>query len=155
MSAKERFMKKLQDSQARSGPFNSKSEADIAEFRVRMAQLQEEVENWLAGTGIAAETITVSLIELLAGPESFSMPGFTLRYENKTIRFAPIFLYGQGVTGCVEVSLQYNGAATPLQRLFMRSGNDTGWTCAKPGGLSRTTFSENAFFEMIEALLAE
>ena len=79
MSAKERFLRKLQDSQARSGPFNRKSEADIAEFRTRINQLQEEVESWLAGAGISVESISVPLIELLAGPESFSMPGFTLR----------------------------------------------------------------------------
>ncbi|MBB1199804.1 hypothetical protein EGM70_05750 [Enterobacteriaceae bacterium 89] len=155
MSAKDRFLQKLQDNKARNGPFASKHEADIAEFRTRMAQLQEEVEQWLTGTGISVEGTSVSLVELLAGSETFSVPGFTLRYENRTIRFAPVFLYGQGVTGCVEVSLLKSGKVMPLQRLFMRSESHSSWTCSAPDSLSRTSFSEDAFFAMIEELVAE
>lgn len=155
MSAKARFLQKLQDSQIRNGLPENKSQADIAEFRKRMSQLQEKMEVWLVDTGIQTVSTKTSLIELLAGGKAFDIPGIHLRYENRTVKFSPVFLYGQGVTGCVEVSLSSASSVTPLCRLFMRSSESTDWTCS-PSGLStapRRMFGEDAFFDMVEGLL--
>ena len=122
MSAKERFLKKLQDSQPRTGSFENKGQADIAEFRQRITLLQENIEEWLEGTGIRVESTTVSLVECLIGGKSFSIPGIRLTYEDSQVTFTPVFLYGQGVTGCVETSLCTQGRVTVLCRLFMRAG---------------------------------
>jgi hypothetical protein len=98
MSAKARFMKKLQE-QPRSRVFDSKSQADIAEFCERMNQLQETMESWLSGTGINIETMPVSVLDAFAGNHSFTVPAIALRYGNRMVKFTPVFLYGQGVTG--------------------------------------------------------
>lgn len=156
MSAKERFLKKLQDKQPGRTVFENKGQADIAEFQQQMTQLQENIETWLTDTGIQTESISVSLVEFLIGGKAFNIPGIHLRYENRMVKFTPAFLYGQGVTGCVEVSLCAEGAPVPLCRLFMRSAERNHWTW-RPAGWSTQpgeTFSEEIFFNMIEGLLS-
>ena len=155
MSAKERFLKKLQDAQPLCGALENKGQADIAEFRLRMSQLQETMEAWLDGTGIRIESTAVSLVECLIGGRVFSVPGIQLHYENRRVSFTPAFLYGQGVTGCVDVSLCTEGSVNPLCRLFMRTGENRDWTW-RPAGNSTSpggAFSEDAFFGMVESLL--
>lgn len=156
MSAKMQFLNKLQASHSSSGAFANRSQADIAAFRQRMAQLQTQMAEWLAGTGLKPESATVSLTDLLAGECAFDIPAVTLRHENRRITFTPLFLYGHGVTGCVEARLYADGKITPLGRLFMRAGQATGWTCSGCGAPSRPerAFDEEAFFGMAEALLS-
>ena len=67
MSAKERFLKKLQDSHPHSGSFDNKGQADIAEFRQRMSELQENMQEWLTDTGIRVESTSVSLRTAASG----------------------------------------------------------------------------------------
>ena len=155
MSAKERFLKKLQDSQPRNGSFENKGQADIAEFRQRISLLQENMEEWLAGSGIRIESTSVSLIECLIGGKSFSVPGIRLLYGDRQVKFTPVYLYGQGVTGCLETSLGVQGSITILCRLFMRAGENKGWTWrpANPFSGPERTFGEEPFFELIEGLI--
>lgn len=157
MSAKARFLKKLQDQQPHPRTFDSKSEADIAEFGIRMERLQESMEGWLAETGIQIESLPVSVLDLFAGGSSFTVPGLVLRYENRLIKFTPVFLYGQGVTGGVEVTLSSDGLVMPLYRLFMRSSEEANWSYSVYGGVAthRKAFSEEVFFEMIAHLLPD
>ncbi|MNG62909.1 hypothetical protein D3C79_211200 [compost metagenome] len=155
MTARKHFLKKLQAQQSSGHSFTSRSQADIAAFRQGMAQLQENMVGWLADTGLQPENSRVSLSDLLVEAGAFDVPGITLRYENRTIKFTPLFLYGHGVTGCVEVGLYAEGKVAPLGRLFMRAGHNTHWTCARPETLSRPehAFDEDAFFGMLESLL--
>lgn len=157
MSAKARFLKKLQDQQPRSRSFDTKSQADIDEFRQRMHQLQEMMESWLAETGIEVEAQPVSVVDSFAGSSAFSLSCIVLCYEKRLVKFTPVFLYGQGVTGGVEVTLCCEGKITPLYRLFMRSSGDVGWSYSKYGDVAapRAAFSEDAFFEMIGCLLPD
>ncbi len=65
MSAKMQFLTKLQ---ARKEPLRvskNRNQADIAEFRLRMEQLQEQISGWLAGTGVTPELSDVLLSDLL------------------------------------------------------------------------------------------
>lgn len=155
MTAKARFLKKLLDQLPRSATFNTRAEADIAAFRQRISQLQETMEIWLAGTEIRTETTNTSLVELLVSSSAFSVPGITLHYPQRSIRFTPIFLYGQGVTGCIEASLCTAGGIRPLYRLFMRSETENDWTWRPAGTLSGkpARFDEDAFFTLIASLL--
>lgn len=155
MSAKSRFMNKLQDQKARDS--DNRAEADIAAFRLRINQLQETMETWLAGTEIRITTFSTSLVEFLIGGGTFAVPGIELRYQQRSLRFTPIFLYGQGVTGCVEVSLCLAGANQPLYRLFMRKGSLDAWSWLPVRRLSRQSslFDEEAFFTMLEPLLPD
>lgn len=157
MSAKARFLKKLQDQQPHPRSFDSKSEADIDEFGNRMERLQEAMEGWLAETGIQIESLPVTVLDLYAGGSSFSVPGLVLHYGNRQVKFTPVFLYGQGVTGGVEVSLCTEGHITTLYRLFMRSSDDTHWSYSVYGGMAspRGAFNEDAFFDMIGQLLPD
>ncbi|EOZ6411915.1 hypothetical protein ACQUXI_000971 [Cronobacter turicensis] len=157
MSAKARFLKKLQDQHPRSAAFDTKAEADIAAFRQRISQLQESMETWLAGTEVRTEATVTSLVDLLTGGSAFSVPGITLHYAQRSIRFTPIFLYGQGITGCIEVCLTIDGSVRPLYRLFMRRGEQDEWTWC-PAGAQKgnpARFDEETFFTMIAPLLPE
>jgi hypothetical protein len=74
MSAKARFLKKLQEQHPRSVAFDTKAEADIATFRQRISQLQESMETWLNGTEIRTEATTTSLIEFLIAQDAQRTP---------------------------------------------------------------------------------
>lgn len=156
MSVKSHFLKKLQARQLAPASFTSKTQADIAEFRLRITQLQEQMDAWLSGTGLNAETFTASVTDLLVEGRAFEISGIALRYDGRTVEFTPIFLYGQGVTGCVEATFHTGGHVTSLGRLFMRSGTVNDWTFTPPGALSHLGqgFDENTFFGLILALLS-
>jgi hypothetical protein len=121
MSVKSQFLKKLQASTTCTCSCISKSQADIAEFRQRMAQLQEQMDAWLTDTGLNVEPLTVSVPDLLVEGGAFDISGIVLRYDNRAVNFMPIFLYGQGVAGCVEVT-------------FFRSTGDFSRTPVHAGG---------------------
>jgi hypothetical protein len=120
-----------------------------------MAQLQEQMDAWLEGAGLNVETFTVSVTDLLVEGGVFDISGIILRYEDRAVKFMPVFLYAQGVTGCVEVTLHIGGRSTSLGRLFMRTGKMNDWTFTPPGTLSRPgrIFDEGTFFNLILALL--
>ncbi|MDI9768060.1 hypothetical protein QM327_16020 [Pantoea dispersa] len=157
MLAKAQFLKKLQDQHPRSTAYNTKAEADIAAFRQRISLLHESMGEWLAGTEIRTEATATSLIEFLIGGRVFSVPGINLHYLQRSIRFTPIFLYGQGVTGCIKVCLHADKDIRPLYRLFMRSGEQDDWSWCLAGAQSGNyiRLDEEAFFTMIALLLPE
>ncbi|EBH6783560.1 TPA_asm: hypothetical protein G0D46_22955 [Salmonella enterica subsp. enterica serovar Java] len=155
MSIKSQFLEKLQARQSAPASSVGKSQTDIAEFRLRMAQLKEQVDAWLVGTGLNVETLSTSVMDLLVEGGAFEIDALVLRIDDRSVKFVPVFLYGQGVTGCVEVNFHNGGLVTPLGRLFMRSGTVKNWTFVPPGVLSRPGqgFDESTFFGLILALL--
>ena len=154
-SAKMQFMTKLRTHESAPRAFESRIQADVAAFTQRMAQLQSSMSAWLEGTGIDIEATDGQFTDLLAGPERLRVPGILLRYRERAIAFAPLFLYGHGVTGCVEVGLRAEGKNIPLRRLFMRSGTQNGWVCTRNSSVSASPipFDEEAFFAMLSPLL--
>lgn len=155
MSVKSQFLEKLQTRQSATASSVSKTQADIAEFRLRMAQLKEQMDAWLVDTGLNVETLNTPVTDLLVESGAFDIAGIVLRYENRSVKFMPIFLYGQSVTGCVEVTFHKGGLVNSLGRLFMRSGSVSDWTFVPPGALSRPGqgLDESTFFNVIFALL--
>ncbi|HIE4239686.1 TPA: hypothetical protein ACXM6N_003105 [Serratia marcescens] len=155
MSVKSQFLKKLQARQSAPASFASKTQADIAEFRLRITQLQELMDTWLVDTGLTVEAFTVSVTDLLVEGGAFDISGIVLRVDDRAVKFVPVFLYGQGVTGCVEATFHDGGHVTSLGRLFMRSGTVNKWTFNLPGALSPPGqgFDENTFFGLILSLL--
>lgn len=155
MSVKSQFFKKLQARQPAPVSFTSKTQADIAEFRLRMEHIREQMSGWLAGTGLETGMFTVSVTDLLVEGGAFDISGIILRVDDRTVKFVPVFLYGQSVTGCVEATFHDGEHLTPLGRLFMRSGTVNDWTFAPPGALTRAenSFNENTFFGLILSLL--
>ncbi|QMR43055.1 hypothetical protein [Klebsiella aerogenes] len=155
MSAKARFLQKLQDAQPSANNYATKGLADMAEFRQRLGELRENIETWLAGTGIRIADVQCTLTEILISSAAFPITCFALHYENRIVKFTPVFLYGQGVTGCVEVTLVGGGKSSVLCRLFMRSAERSDWSYAfinKSAG-QRSSFGEDAFFAVLDALL--
>lgn len=149
------FLEKLLARQSAPVSSVSKTQADIAEFRLRMAQLQEHMDAWLVGTGLNVETLSTSVTDLLVEGRVFDIATLVLRIDDRSVKFVPTFLYGQGVTGCVEATFHNGGLVTPLGRLFMRSGMVNNWTFIPPGVLSSPGqgFDESTFFGLILALL--
>ena len=156
MSVKSLFLKKLQARQPAPVSFISKTQADIAAFRQRMAQLQDQMDAWLADTGLNVEAGSTSVTDLLVEDGIFDITCLVLRYDQRTVTFMPVFLYGQGVTGCVEATFQKEGQVTPLGRLFMRSGALQDWTFTPPDAPPRVgqAFDESTFFSLILGLLS-
>lgn len=155
MSVKSQFLEKLQTRQSAPASSVSKTQADIAEFRLRMAQLQEQMDTWLASTGLNVETYNTPVTDLLVEGGAFDIVALVLRIHDRSVKYVPSFLYGQGVTGCVEVTFHNGGLVTPLGRLFMRPGTMNNWTYIPPGVLSRPGqgFDESTFFGLILVLL--
>ena len=83
MSVKSQFLKKLQARQPVPVAFTSKTQADIAAFRQRMAQLQEQMDAWLTGTGLNVESFTASVTDLLVEGGAFDIPGIVLQYDHR------------------------------------------------------------------------
>ncbi len=92
MSAKSQFLNKLQARQPVSVPVTTKSQADIAGFRLGMTQLQEQMDAWLEGTRLNVETLSVSVTDLLVEGGAFEIAGIILRYEDRCVKFMPVFL---------------------------------------------------------------
>lgn len=155
MSVKSQFLEKLQTRQSGPASSVSKTQADIAEFRLRMAQLQEQMDVWLEGTGLSVEAYSTSVTDLLVENGTFEISALVLRIDDRSVKFVPAFLYGQGVTGCVEATFPNGRLVTSLGRLFMRSGTMNNWTFVPPGALSPSGqgFDESTFFGLILALL--
>ncbi|AKM47764.1 Histidine kinase [Edwardsiella anguillarum] len=155
MSVKSQFLKKLHARQPTPVSFTSRTQADIAEFRLRMTQLQEQMDAWLVGTGLNVETVSTSVTDLLVEGRAFEIAALALSIDDRSVKFVPAFLYGQGVTGCVEATFHDGGPVTPLGRLFMRSGTVNKWAFTPPGALSPSGqgFDESIFFSLILALL--
>lgn len=148
-------MEKLQTRQSAPVSSVSKTQADIAEFRLRMAPLQEQMYAWLVGTGLNVDTVCTSVTNLLEEGGSFEIVALVLSIDERSVKFVPAFLYGQGVTGGVEATFHNGGFVTSLGRLFMRSGTVNNWTFVPSGALSLTKqgFDESTFFGLILALL--
>jgi len=155
MSVKSRFLEKLQTRQSAPASSVSRSQADIAEFCLRMAQLQAQMNAWLVGTGLNMEMVRTSVTDLLVEGKVFDIGALVLRIDDRSVKFVPAFLYGQGVTGCVEATFHDGGRVTPLGRLFMRSGTVKKWTFTPPGALSVSGqgFDESTFFDLILVLI--
>lgn len=155
MSVKSQFLDKLQARQSAPASSVSKSQADIAEFCLRMTQLKEQMDVWLEGTGLNVEAYSTSVTDLLVENGTFEITALVLRIDDRSVKFLPAFLYGQGVTGCVEVTFHDGRYTTSLGRLFMRSGRVNNWTFTPSGALcpSGQGFDESTFFGLILALL--
>ncbi|MCG7803666.1 hypothetical protein PO379_07020 [Enterobacter asburiae] len=155
MSVKSQFLDKLQARQSAPASSVSKSQADIAEFCLRMTQLKEQMDVWLEGTGLNVEAYSTSVTDLLVENGTFEITALVLRIDDRSVKFVPAFLYGQGVTGCVEATFHDGRYTTSLGRLFMRSGRVNNWTFTPSGALcpSGQGFDESTFFGLILALL--
>ncbi|EAT8924029.1 hypothetical protein SR02_003222 [Salmonella enterica subsp. arizonae] len=155
MSVKSQFLEKLQARRSAPASSVSKTKADITEFRLRITQLQEQMDAWLVDTGLNVEAFAVSVTDLLVEGGAFDLSGIVLRVDDRAVKFMPVFLYGQGVTGCMEVTFHDGENLTPLGRLFMQSGIVNNWTFAPSGALScpGQCFDESTFFSLILSLL--
>ena len=98
----------------------------------------------------------IYVLDLLVEGGAFDISGIVLRYGNRAVKFMPIFLYGQGVAGCVEVTFFSGYSAISQGRLFMRVGSVYDWIFTPPdtSPQSGKLFDEGVFFDLILALLS-
>lgn len=75
MSVKSQFLEKLQTRQHAPASSVNKTQTDIAEFRLRMTQLQEQMDAWLVDTGLNVEPFTASVTDLLVKGGPFEIAG--------------------------------------------------------------------------------
>lgn len=101
MSVKSQFLEKLQARQPAPASSLNKIQADITEFRLRMTQLQEQMDAWLEGTGLSVEVYSTSVTDLLVENGTFEITALVLRIDDRSVKFVPVFLYAQSVTGGV------------------------------------------------------
>lgn len=157
MSIKSQFLKKLQARQPAPALPCSKSQMDIAEFRLRMERLQTQMDEWLTGTGLNVEPLAASVSDLMVEGGAFEISGIVLRYDSRSVKFMPVFLYGQGVAGCVEIIFCSGKNVISQGRLFMRVRGVSNWTYTPPDTSPQSgqlqLFDEGIFFGLILALL--
>lgn len=155
MSAKSQFLQQLRERQSVPEHFSGNSQADIALFHLRMDLLYQQMDGWLSESGLIPETQTVLVSDLLADSRAFELPAISVSYQQRIVRFTPLFLYGQGVTGCTEVTLHAEGVMTSLGRLFMRTSSPGGWVFNPQSTPTRSgvIFDEEGFFRLIACLL--
>ncbi|MGL4200210.1 MAG: hypothetical protein ACRDAL_09070 [Plesiomonas shigelloides] len=94
------------------------------------------MDEWLVDTGLNVETVSTSVTGRLVEERVFDIAGIVLRVDDRAVKFVPVFLYGQGVTGCVEVIFHNGAQVAALGRLFMRSGTVSDWSFIPLGALS-------------------
>ncbi len=87
---------------------------------------------WRVDTGLSVEAFTAPVTDLLVEGGAFDISGIVLRVDNRAVKFVPVFLYGQGMTGCMEVTFNDGRNLTSLGRLFMRSGTANNWIFTPP-----------------------
>ncbi|MBT2092358.1 type VI secretion system lipoprotein TssJ [Enterobacter bugandensis] len=106
-------------------------------------------------TGLNVSTVSASVSDLLVEGGAFEISGIVLRYDGRAVKFMPIFLYGQGVAGCVEVTFCSGENVISQGQLFMRVGRGSDWIFTPPDTPSRSgqLFDEGIFFGLILALL--
>lgn len=70
----------------------------------QLTQLKEQMDVWLESTGLSVEAYSTSVTDLLVKNGTFEITALVLRIDDRSVKFVPAFLYGQGVTGCVEAT---------------------------------------------------
>lgn len=57
------------------------------------------MDAWLEGTGLSVEACSTSVRDLLVERGAYDITALVLRIDDRPVKFALAFLYGQGVTG--------------------------------------------------------
>ncbi|MFP2488072.1 hypothetical protein [Enterobacter ludwigii] len=81
------------------------------------------MDAWLESTGLNEGTLITSVTDLLVEYGALEITDIFLCVDDQSVKLTPVFLYGQGVTGCVEVTLHAEGCVISLGRLFIRAGH--------------------------------
>lgn len=100
-------------------------------------------------------SLNTTVTDLLVEGGKFDIATLVLRIDDRSVKFVPTFLYGQGVTRCVEATFHKRGLVTPLGRLFMRYGMVNKWTLLRQGlyPVMGRFLMKARFFGLILALL--
>ncbi|WP_299998707.1 hypothetical protein [uncultured Cedecea sp.] len=96
MSVKSQLLDKLHTRQSASASSVSKSKTDIAEFRLRMTQLQEPMDAWLVGTRLNMETVGTSVTDQLVEGGTFEIDALVFRIDDRPVKVVPTFFFVQG-----------------------------------------------------------
>lgn len=169
MSAKDAFLKKVQENKSNQEDLRSIVQAHRTSFRSAMFDLTKQVDHWLHGSGV--EVITAErnfhdeTIITLNGCEdlsSYSVAVCTMSNGTKTATIEPLGIHlRKGTKGWASLIIDAPNRAPRTQRFIMRLIDDGTWTIRnddvpstihEPLIKPETPLTEESFFQTISSL---
>ncbi|TBL63852.1 hypothetical protein [Hafnia paralvei] len=161
MSAKDGFLKKVQENNEAQQSNEERVKKDIQEFRSRVFSLAKQVEQWLHGTGIQVsigskrlhdETVSFAMGNSAHG--SYEVTTVQLQNNTKSARIEPEWLYGLGLKGSVELVIDTPNRSPRQQKFSLCMGPNESWLISRDGQRKNEgeTLTEETFFSSIESL---
>lgn len=169
MSAKDVFLKKVQENNNSQASRIERAKEDIKTFRTRMKDLVNQVDEWLKGSGVEVTIIENehhdSSIAIMAGDSSnlgrYPVSSIRLKNGTKTASITPIAIYGYAAAGRATLTLENpNRAPRTVKYCLILDKDDFSWyilpenqPAARPGQpRQRDPLTEEIFFRAIESL---
>lgn len=165
MSAKDEFLRKVQENNEAKQSNEERVRADVNSFRTRVFSLSKDIEQWLHGSGIQVSQSEVSLndetVSYALGNNAdgrYKITQIRLQNGDKNAVLKAEGLYYMGATGCLSLTVTnpYRAPSQAKFTLFMHVANqqEEGWTITRDGqkSLEGKLLTEDEFFSAIESL---
>lgn len=161
MSAKDNFVKQVQENNEAQQSNEERVKKDIQEFRSRVFSLAKQVEQWLHGTGVQVsigskrlddETVSFALSNSTCS--SYEITTVQLRNNTKSAKIEPEWLYGFGLKGSVVLVIDTPNRSPRQQKFGLCMGPDESWIISREGQRrgEGETLTEETFFMALESL---
>ncbi|WP_230351318.1 hypothetical protein [Lelliottia sp. WAP21] len=163
MSAKDAFLKKMQENKHSQTASIEQAKVDIQRFRMGMDDLSNQVETWLKDSGVDVSVRENEYhdksINILLGSQStllerYQVVSVALSNKDKTGTIVPIGVYGYSAAGRASLTLENRPQRAVNYLLVLNS--DGKWLIREehPSGqpCQAITLNEEIFFKAIECL---
>lgn len=161
MSARDNFLKQMQENNQAQQSNEERVKKDIHEFRSRTFSLAKQIEQWLHGTGIQVSIgnkrlndESVSFAMGNSAHSCYEIATVQLRNNTKSAKFEPEWLYGMGVKGRIVLVIETPNRNPRQQKLSLRMGPDESWIISREEQKRNEgdTLTEETFFMALENL---
>jgi hypothetical protein len=161
VSARERFLKRVQQKHNTTVPGDGTVDADVQVFCQRMDELAQQVQQWFEGSGIEVIIATKTLQDLStvgrslnSGVSRYDITTIRLQNDTRNVSILPEQLYQKGSKGCVTLTVDAPGCSPGKQYFYLSMAPESGWFIrAEHQAVSgKTIMTEDVFFRAIENL---
>lgn len=161
MSARERFLKRVQQKQNTTVPGDGTVDADIQAFCQRMDELAQQVQQWFNGSGIDVVIGTTSLQDLStigrslnSGASRYDITTIKLQNDTRSVSILPEQLYQKGQKGCLTMTVEMPDLEPTRQHFYLSMAPEAGWfiRVEHQAVSGKTIMTEDVFFRAIENL---
>lgn len=161
MSARERFLKKVQQNNTGIPPSKKTAEAEILVYRQRMDDFAQQISQWFAGTSIEVVLTTKHIHDL--STIGFSLSSGICRYDitaiclqngNRSVSITPEQLCRGAERGCVIMRVDVLSCLSVPQIFYLSMAPESGWFIRREqqGVKENVIMTEDLFFQAIDKL---